>query len=230
MKAIIIAAGRSPRLLPLTKNTPQCLLPIRSKTMIERQIQSLKDAGIEDITVVTGYLADKVEHFCSSIGVKTVFNPFYNSSGMAATLWVARGELREGFIFLYSDVLFDSEIVRVLLDRKECVCLSVKKNELRDEAEKVYGSEGVVKGISKEMKGEYAGEFVGIAKFSAEGAMKFIAELEVALRGSVNSSFIDAVNNLIKSRVSVGMYDIADARFIDVDFPEDLKKAEGFQE
>ena len=111
MKAIILAAGKATRLLPLTKDTPQCMLKVGKKTILERQIELIKKSGIDDITVITGYLSEKVEKFCKKLGIKTLFNPFYEVSGMAMTLWAAKDELKDGFIFLYSDVLFDLKII-----------------------------------------------------------------------------------------------------------------------
>jgi len=115
MKAIIMAAGRATRLLPLTKEIPQCLLKIGKKTILEIQIDNLRKVGIDDIIVITGYFSEKVESLCKKIKTKTLFNPFYDISGTALTLWVAREELKEGFVFLYSDILFDESIVKGLL-------------------------------------------------------------------------------------------------------------------
>ena len=101
MKTIILAAGKATRLLPLTKDIPQCLLEVNNKTILERQVGTLKKAGIDDIIVITGYLSDKIEKLEKELGIKTFFNPFYDVSGMALTLWVAKRELENGFIFLY---------------------------------------------------------------------------------------------------------------------------------
>ena len=67
MKAIILAAGKATRLLPLTKDTPQCMLKIGKKTILERQIELIKSSGIDDITVITGHLSEKVENLCKKL-------------------------------------------------------------------------------------------------------------------------------------------------------------------
>ena len=61
MKAIILAAGRSTRLYPITLEHPKCLLPIGGKTLIEHQITWLNMCGIDDILVVNGYLNHMIE-------------------------------------------------------------------------------------------------------------------------------------------------------------------------
>ncbi len=223
MKAIILAAGKATRLLPLTKEKPQCLLKVGKKTILERQIEYLKKAGIKNITIITGYLAEKIEKFSKE---KTSFNPFYNISGMAMTLWVVKEDLKEGFIFLYSDILFDSKVIDGLLKNMGDICLAIKEDGLREEAEKVIEDKGSIKNVSKiKLEGEN-GEFVGIAKFSKKGAKKLIEELNRIAKENLNASFVDVINGLIKKGDKIGAYDIGDSLFMDIDFPEDLKKAE----
>ena len=228
MKAIILAAGKATRLLPLTKETPQCLLEVNGKTILEMQIDILKKGGIRDVVVVTGYLSEKVEEFCNKKKIKTLFNPFYDVSGMALTLWVAKEELNDGFVFVYSDILFDSGIVDGILKNKGDICLAINKDGLREEAEKVIEKEGIINKVSKaKMEGEN-GEFIGIAKFSSKGAENVIAEIDAMAKGSLSISFIRVIDRIIADGNKVNAFDIGDSKFIDIDFPDDLKKAEGF--
>ena len=55
IKAIIVAAGHDKRLEPLNENLPKCMLDVKGKTIIERQIENIRDCGINDIIVVKGY-------------------------------------------------------------------------------------------------------------------------------------------------------------------------------
>ncbi len=226
MKAVILAAGRATRLLPLTKDTPQCLLKIKNKPVLEHQIELLNKGGIQELVVITGYQADKVEAFCKKRGIKTRFNPFYGVSGTALTLWVAQEELKNGFVFVYSDILFDSAIIKGLLENKADICLAIKKGVLRDEAERVVEHTGLINCISKAKTAGENAEFVGIAKFSAAGAEKLIHELNGMAKDNLHSSFMDLISRFIKRKEPVVAHDIQNAEFIDLDFPEDLKKAE----
>lgn len=226
MKAIILAAGRATRLLPLTKDTPQCLLKIKNKPVLEHQIELLNKGGIQELVVITGYLSDKVEAFCKKRGIKTRFNPFYGVSGAALTLWVAQEELKNGFVFVYSDTLFDPIIIKGLLEHKADICFAIKKGGLRDEAERVVEQNGAINCISKvKITGENA-EFIGIAAFSAAGAEKLIHELNDVAKSNIDSSFIDIIGRLINRKETIMAHDVQDAKFIDLDFLEDLKKAE----
>ena len=61
MKAVILSAGQGKRLLPLTADRPKCILPVQGQTMIEWQVDELDRCGIDQVTVLLGYGADKVE-------------------------------------------------------------------------------------------------------------------------------------------------------------------------
>ena len=226
MKAIILAAGKATRLLPLTKSMPQCMLKLGNETILEKQVKYLKNSGIYSITVVTGYLSEKVEKFCKELGIKTMFNPFYEVSGMALTLWVIKDELKDGFLLLYSDVVFEPKIIQGLLKNKGDICLAIKKDGLREEAEKVIEKEGIIEDVNKANMDKKNGEFVGIAKFSDKGAKKLVIELSSTAKINLDATFIEVIDNLIKRGEAVSAYDIKDASFIDIDFPRDLEKAE----
>jgi len=60
-RAIILSAGQGRRLLPLTENTPKCLLPVAGKPVIAWQIDALLANGIEEIVIVAGFQIGKVE-------------------------------------------------------------------------------------------------------------------------------------------------------------------------
>ncbi len=68
MNAIIMAAGMSSRFIPLSWECPKGLLEVKGEILIERQIRQLKEAGVTDITVVTGYMADKFDYLIAKYG------------------------------------------------------------------------------------------------------------------------------------------------------------------
>lgn len=78
MNAIIMAAGTSSRFVPLSVECPKGLLEVKGEILIERQIRQLKEAGVCDITIVTGYKAAMFEYLRSKYGVDTVYNEDYD--------------------------------------------------------------------------------------------------------------------------------------------------------
>lgn len=75
--AIILAAGTSSRFVPLSAERPKGLIEVKGEILIERQICQLKDAGIEDITLVVGYKAEMFDYLKDKYGVSIVFNEDY---------------------------------------------------------------------------------------------------------------------------------------------------------
>lgn len=137
-------------------------------------------------------------------------------------------DLKNGFIVLYSDIIFDSETIKDLLKEKGEIVLAIKKNGLREEAEKVVEQNGIVKSVSKMgIEGEDP-EYIGLSKFSKEGAGKIIEEMHDIGKTNINATIIRTLERLIINGQKVKSYDIGDSKFIDIDFPEDIKNAEKF--
>lgn len=96
--AIIIAAGFGSRFVPLTYETPKGLLEVFGERMIERQIKQLHEVGIQDITIVVGYLKEKFDYLVDKYNVKLLYNPEYARKNTIATLWHARHLLKNTYI------------------------------------------------------------------------------------------------------------------------------------
>ena len=111
MKAIILAAGSGKRLGKYTKNLPKCMLKLNGKTLIERQVATLRAAGIDDIIIVKGYMAEKIQIH----GVKYYVNNDYSSTNMVETLFKAEQELNDEVIVCYADILYDKKIIEKIL-------------------------------------------------------------------------------------------------------------------
>jgi CTP:phosphocholine cytidylyltransferase-like protein len=75
--AVIMAAGTSSRFVPLSQERPKGLLEVQGEILIERQIRQLREAGISDITVVTGYKAEMFHYLQDKFGVSVVMNEDY---------------------------------------------------------------------------------------------------------------------------------------------------------
>ena len=97
--AIIMAAGMSTRFVPLSLEKPKGLLVVKNEVLIERQIEQLQDAGINEIIIVLGYkkeaffyLEDKFE------GIKIIINPEYNTKNNTHTLYLAQAYIKNSYI------------------------------------------------------------------------------------------------------------------------------------
>ena len=75
--AIIMAAGTSSRFVPISYERPKGLLKVKGEILIERQIRQLREAGINDITIVVGYKADMFQYLVEKYDVSLVYNDDY---------------------------------------------------------------------------------------------------------------------------------------------------------
>ncbi len=177
LKAIIIAAGMSARLMQLTDEKPKCMLEIDGKTMLQRQIETLQKCGVQDIVVVRGYKKEKINY----TGIKYVYNVNYRRNNIFESLMTAEAEMDGEFIAVYSDILYENCVVEALLKSSADISVVVdsewkKAYEGRsqhplEEAEKVIIKDGKVVKIAKAIPAVDAqGEFIGMMKFSKKGA------------------------------------------------------------
>jgi choline kinase len=181
MKAIIVAAGPGIRLLPFTENKPKCMLEVGGKTILQRNLEVLKENGITDIVIVKGHKSDAINY----PNIKYYYNPNYLENNILTSLFYAEKEMRDGFIFSYSDILYSASVLRKLLQSKEDMSLVIDMDWAQrykgrtlhpiDEAELVVVEDGKVVKISKFMNPAIAyGEFIGLAKFTRKGVETLI--------------------------------------------------------
>lgn len=111
MKAIILAAGQGTRLKKYTENLPKGMLSFMGQTIIERQIVMYRKCGIEDIIVVRGFAADKIQYE----GITYYTNQDYANTNMVESFMAARAEFNDDVIVSYSDILFEEQMLKRMM-------------------------------------------------------------------------------------------------------------------
>ncbi|MDN6428311.1 MAG: phosphotransferase [Propionibacterium sp.] len=96
--AVILAAGMSTRFVPLSYETPKGLLEVCGEILVERQIRQLRSAGVDDITVVVGYMADRFRYLAERFDVRIVENPDYRTRNNNSSLWCVRETLGNTYV------------------------------------------------------------------------------------------------------------------------------------
>ena len=109
--AIIPAAGFEKQLLPLIQDKPKCLLDIKGKTILERQVAALNEVNIKDIAVVRGYQKEKI----AFPNLRYYDNDRYEDTGELTSIFCAEQELKGRCLLLYSDIIFETGILLKLL-------------------------------------------------------------------------------------------------------------------
>jgi choline kinase len=234
MKAVILSAGQGKRLLPLTADSPKCILPIKGQTLIEWQIEELAKCGIEQATVVLGYRADKVEEILRTRygerRVQTIYNAAYAVSDNLVSCWSAHDAMNDDFILLNGDTLFEAAILKQLLETRErpvTVVVSQKNEYDADDMKVEMDGYRLVK-IGKDLiPDQVDGESIGMILFRGQGPLMFREAIQKALRdpSSQTKWYLSVIDEMAR-RIPVWTCSIHGLQWCEVDYQADLKLAE----
>lgn len=234
MKVIILSAGQGKRLLPMTATLPKCLLPVQGKTIIEWQVDELHKCGIDDITVVVGYNADKVENLLQrrygSSKIRTCRNPDFATTDNLISCWMVREEMTEDFILLNGDTLFVAPIVKSLLNSPAApITVTINLKDTYDTDDMKVSLEGNrLLHVGKDIPpGKIDGESIGMILFRGSGPRLFRNGLEQARADqSCSRRWFLSVIDEIAGQATVSTCSIKGLAWCEIDFPADLQQAE----
>lgn len=235
MKALILSAGQGSRLLPLTVSRPKCLIDLSGHSLLEWQLQALAAAGVTEAVVVTGFSMDQVEAEVAAraprgMCVRTLYNPFYKLADNLATCWLVREEMRGEFLILNGDTLIEPAIAERLLAAPPApVTVTIDRKPGYDADDmKVHCEGSALRAIGKTLTADVTnGESIGFLRFSAEGAERFVAEIERVMRlpEGVKLWYLSAINGLANSGCAVHVASIEGLEWGEVDFHPDVERA-----
>jgi len=117
--ALLLAAGTGIRLQPLTLTVPKCLTEVGGVPILERLVNNLKAQGFERLIVVIGHLGDHIQEFLQQhsddMQIDFIINPDYRTSNNIYSLWLARHQIREPFLLVESDLVFETRMLDDML-------------------------------------------------------------------------------------------------------------------
>ncbi|MFW9990353.1 MAG: phosphoenolpyruvate mutase [Candidatus Odinarchaeota archaeon] len=228
-KVIIPAAGEDPEF-----DIPKAMTILKGKSVLQRQIETLKNCGINNIIVVRGF---KKEDF-NIDGVKYIDNIEYNKYYILHSLFKAEDQMRGGFIFIYSDILFNEQIIKNLLNSKGDIILVLDnsytyhkhqvdknleliltKNKPSEQSRDLYQKENEIIRIGRTINMDMADyEFTGIAYFSEYGVeiiRRIYNECNLSYKGKFHeadsfkkASFIDLIQEVIDRGFRVDILEV----------------------
>jgi choline kinase len=232
VNAIILAAGVARRLAPLTDKTHKALLPVGGRPVLARMLTALAESGIRETLIVVGHCADQVRALGSRLGrmtIRYVDNPQY-TKGSVLSLYAARTALVEPALVMDADVVFPREFLRRLLAVPAPSALLLDRG-FKDTGEevKLYTRGERVIALGKKFvpeAWETVGEGVGFFKCGAAAGPEFVQAMEqVIATGDGLNEYEDALN-IVLQRTHVAAVDITGLPWTEIDFAEDLRRAE----
>ena len=236
MKIIVLAAGQGTRLRPLTDIVPKCMVPLKGKPLIDYQLDLFKSKSIKDITIVGGYLIDKLKNK----NVNLITNNAYETTNMVHSLFCAEKELNDDVIISYGDIVYTDKVLQKLIDSNENISVVVDKNwkeywqarmddPLSDaETLKIKDDNIVEIGKKPNSYGDIEGQYIGLIKFSKEiikEIIKFYNGLDKTIKydgKDFNNMYMTSFLSLLGEKISPLKPVFINNGWMEVDCPEDL--------
>jgi NDP-sugar pyrophosphorylase family protein len=233
MRAVILAAGRGKRLLPLTEKSPKPLTSILGKPLLEYTIETLKEAAVEDVIIVTGYLGHTIQEYFGDganfhVKIRYAHNPVHKN-GNAASLKVAQELLAEDedFLLLMSDHLIDVNIVCEALqniENRPLLCVDRRPrylHQIKEATRVLVGSRGYITEIGKDIAA-WNGFDTGVFLLDSS----IFEVIEQAEKSTYPVTISDSIKRLIKNDKPVWACDVSKLFWFDIDTFDDMKIAE----
>lgn len=223
MRAILMAAGMGTRLRPLTLTTPKSLIEVNGMPLLERQIINLRERGIDEIIVLTGYLHEKFDEIVKKYNLIKVVNDKYDVYNNIYTMYLVRQYLKDAFV-----IDADNYITRNFLPKNKpdtSVYYSACKENIINEWILRYDEKGRIHRVDIGTEDDEPSYIMSGASFWTEKDGQLIAEkVEDAIKsGDFKDMYWDsiAVDNLDKMNVRIEKIQSND--IFEIDSLEDLE-------
>jgi L-glutamine-phosphate cytidylyltransferase len=230
--AVLLAAGIGERLLGHSKGRPKCLIEIGGKSLLRRLLEGLAAAGVPEAVVVTGFGAEAVREAIGAgpggIRVRWLSNPRFRE-GAILSLWTAREALDGPVLIMDADVLCGPDMIVQLVRSSHRNCFLLDGSvESTGEEQMLLVRGGRVRNIVRGGASGYelSGESIGFLKLSA-GAARVLRELlEIRVAAGHTAIEHEEVYPELLERVEVGFERVDGMPWTEIDFPDDVVRAE----
>lgn len=225
MKVVILAAGVGSR-LSNDEELPKCLTPLSDgKSILEHQITQFKKiVSPKDIIIVVGYQKEQIiRRYPNSIFVGSTN---YSNENTAKSLEKALPAVDDDLLWINGDVLFHPTVLEQVVASKQNCMVVIKKQVGDEEVKYRTDGEGNITAVSKEVK-DAEGEAIGINFFTKEAINPLWKHLTAC---QSNNYFEKAIEGCITEGLQVKALLTPSDSCIEIDFPEDLTKANNLLE
>lgn len=233
-----MAAGVGERLGDKAAGKPKCLLELGGVSLLHRHLQNIMELAITDVIVVTGYRREEIlaelERIQDGLNIDTRYNPDF-TQGSIVSLWKAGGDLSSGddIILMDADVLYDRAILKKLTNTALPNCFLLDREfEPGEEPVKLCVLDGRLvefrKHVDKDLEFDFQGESVGFFRLSPGIASRLARRVQEYMdQQRRHEPYEEAIRDLLLADPDVfGYEDITGLSWIEIDFPEDIERAE----
>jgi L-glutamine-phosphate cytidylyltransferase len=233
MRAIILAAGRGSRMKSLTDERPKCLVEMRGKVLLEWQLAALREAGISEIGIVTGYKRELL----AGRGLIEFHNPQWAKTNMVSSLAHAEAWLvADTCIVSYADIFYESSAIGLLVNCAAPLAITFDANWLPSWEERFADPlldaesfrlkpDGTLSEIGSKPKSveEIEGQYMGLLRFTPT-AWAELTRIRAALTGLERDNM--HMTGTLQKIIDAGRMPVRAVRYDgswgEIDSPEDL--------
>ena len=232
MNVVILAAGLSQRLFPLTKQKPKTVLPLfGNKSLLSCIFDSLKNNSkyFSQLTIVGGhgftYLQQAIKSLdhIGSVVPTLIFNPNYQSMNNCYSLFMPiEHAINDDLLIINSDVLYEPNILDAIIQTPHTALVVDNKKTLTAESMKVYVKNGRITDISKQLSIDTSyGEYIGIAKIQNRDVPALSAALVTIIKHNPSLFYEDAFRSILRD-VRFHVIDTDGLPWTEIDDPRDV--------
>jgi len=231
MKAVILAAGVGSRIAETAGNMPKPLVPVLGVPILGRIFEDLRNEGVTDVLITTGYEADQIKEYAKGeaghgLSITFVHNPKFSDTNYIYSLWLARGSLNDDLLLFHGDMLYDPSLLQTLLAPATSAVLVQREGELPQKDFKARVQNDRVTEIGVNVFGEDAHACMPIYRLLQADALRWMKRIDQYVqRGNVKSYAEDALNELLSDIHLAAAY-YQDELCMEVDTKADLQTAE----
>ena len=125
MYTVIMAGGKGTRIASMHPNIPKPMVPICGKPILEHQIEVLRKQGCTDIILIIGHMGDIIREYFGSgeaYGVTIQYIEEKEPLGTAGALYYLKNQIKEDFLLLNGDIIFDVDLKRMISFHQKASC------------------------------------------------------------------------------------------------------------
>lgn len=225
MRAIILAAGRGSRLKSFF-NKPKCLIKLgySNRTLLERTYENLIKSNINDIHIITGFKSAEIKKSFKKDVKYTHFKNYKKTNNLQTLLFV-KHLLDRKLVCMFADIIYEKKIINKLLKSNDRICLVVDTSNILEGTMRVKIKQKKIVYIGSHIpvsKGD--GNFIGIAKFSKNGALMLKSYL-LKQKNNYKDYYTFAIRKMIADGIKINYIDVKKAFWKEIDTNKDFVEA-----
>lgn len=226
MKALILNSGMGTRMAPLTDRQPKCLTELSpGVTVLGRQLRQLADAGVSEVVLTTGPFPGLLEEYCQSLNLPLrytfVRNPDYETTNYIYSIYLAREHLADDILLLHGDLVFETEVLRQVLEAEQS-CVTVSSTAALPEKDfKAVLGDGRVRAVGVEFF-DHAQAAQPLYHLKKADWQVWLEEIVKFCESGRRSCYAEKALNEVTDRCALYPLDVRNMLCGEIDQPEDL--------